>query len=105
MMGKSHAQSIAPAGLKFRYLPTVNRLARNICTIPGRAASLPAFRTSLAASKEATSAQFKTIIPYGPHDLSSRIAVVKASGCARPEERWGTVVTLRWQDGSRPASL
>jgi hypothetical protein len=45
------------------------------------------------------------IIPYGPHDLSSRIAVVKASGCARPEERWGTVVTLRWQDGSRPASL
>ena len=89
MMGKSHAQSIAPAGLKFRYLPTVNRLARNICTIPGRAASLPAFRTSLAASKEATSAQFKTIIPYGPHDLSSRIAVVKGDRLDAPALRNG----------------
>ena len=49
--GKIACSEHCPCGLKFRYLPTVNRLARNICTIPGRAASLPAFRTSLAASK------------------------------------------------------
>src|SRR5450432_2684928 len=56
-IGSSHVYRVALEGLKLRYFPSVNRVARYTCATPGRAPASPTARSDATVANSSASVQ------------------------------------------------